>query len=263
MADTRLSGLGDVGDAPERARLDGQVLVRIAHEWRSAVAAMSNWLQVLAKPRLDGATHDRAVKGLTQSRDLQIELIEQLQDAALMLNGGLELEWVHVDLRTLLLSTIEPLSPLARQRRVELRVDHGPDRDVGDGHDDDAGALGDARRLRQVLRSVVSGALNLTLPGGTVDLALQRAGDRMSITVRSSQVRVSSETLALLLDVPHTPPSLAAAPAHGLGLELPFARHVVEKHGGELHVHADESGGAVFTVTLPAIAKTEAKAAVG
>jgi two-component system sensor histidine kinase BaeS len=262
MTDTRGATLGDIAQPVERAHLDGQVLVRIAHEWRSAVAAMSNWLQVLAKPRLDGATHDRAVKGLTQSRDLQIELIEQLQDAVLMLNGGLELESVRVDLRTLLLAAIEPMLPLARQRRVELRVvdDHGHD-DASDDHDDATGALGDARRLRQVLRSVISGALNLTLPDGTVDLDVRRAGDSMHITVRSSQVRVSNDTLALLLDVPHTPPSLAAAPAHGLGLELPFARHVAERHGGELQLRADESGGAEFMLTLPAM--TKAQAAIG
>jgi len=111
----------------ERHHLDGQILVRIAHEWRSAVAATSNWLQVLGKPRLDGATHERAVKGLIQSRDLQLQLIEQLQDAVLMLNGGLELERVQVDLRAMLRAAIEPLSALAHQRRVEIRVRSGRD----------------------------------------------------------------------------------------------------------------------------------------
>ena len=131
MAETRTAGLADAANEPERARLDGQVLVRIAHEWRSAVAAMSNWLQVLAKPQIDGATHQRAVKGLSQSRDFQMELIEQLQDAVLMLNGGLELESARVDLGSIARNAVEPLASLARQRRVELRIAQG--RLVADG----------------------------------------------------------------------------------------------------------------------------------
>jgi two-component system phosphate regulon sensor histidine kinase PhoR len=235
------------GDASDRGRhhLDGQVLVRIAHEWRSAVAATSNWLQVLAKPRLDGATHERAVKGLTQSRDLQLQLIEQLQDAVLMLNGGLELERVQVDLRGMLRAAIEPLSALAHQRRVELRVRGGGDEHSGE-------AVADQHRLRQVLRTVLTAAVNLTTPGGAVEIELRRVQEGAEIAVHSNQVRVAGETLALLLDIPHTPTRLSAPPAPGLGLELPFARHVVERHGGELRLTCDDAGGAVFTLSLPA-----------
>jgi len=237
------------GDASERERhyIDGQVLVRIAHEWRSAIAATSNWLQVLGKPRLDGATHDRAVKGITQSRDLQLQLIEQLQDAVLMLNGALELERVQVDLGAMLHAAIEPLSALAQQRRVQIRV---RGRDGHDGHRSEARA--DQRRLRQVLRAVLAAAVNLTTPGGVVDVELRRIEEQAQITVHSNQVRVAGETLALLLDIPHTPTRLSAPPAPGLGLELPFARYVVERHGGELRLACDDAGGAVFTLSLPA-----------
>jgi len=99
---------------------------------------------------------------------------------------------------------------------------------------------------------VLSAAVNLTTPGGVVEIQLRRIHERAEITVQSNQVRVAGETLALLLDIPHAPTGLSGPPAPGLGLELPFARHVVERHGGELRLTCDDASGAVFTLSLPA-----------
>ena len=120
---------------------------------------------------------------------------------------------------------------------------------------------GDPERLQQVMWNLVSNAVKFTrmaagcrCGSAQVELARrhrgQRHGHRHLSRVPSAHLRALSSG-RLRHD----------APAWGLGLGLSIVRHLVEMHGGNVHVSSDGVGkGSTFRVTLPLMIELEAAA---
>ncbi len=114
---------------------------------------------------------------------------------------------------------------------------------------------GDLRSLQQVLVNILQNAVQATPPGGTIRVEACAGTD--------GQVRISVADTG-----PGIPP---AAREHifepffttkgvgkGTGLGLAVAYSLIKRHGGRIEAENPDSGGAVFTVRLPAAASQAA-----
>src|SRR5690606_17691056 len=110
---------------------------------------------------------------------------------------------------------------------------------------------GDADRLAQVLRNLLSNALRHTPAGGQVTVRVARAGQAVRIQVADTGSGISADDLPHVFDRFYRGDRSRSRQGGGAGLGLAIARQLVTAHGGTLTVESAAEVGTTFTMRLP------------
>jgi signal transduction histidine kinase len=121
--------------------------------------------------------------------------------------------------------------------------------------DDVAAVEGDADRLSQVLRNLLSNAVRHTPTGGQVMVRVRTADGCVRMQVADTGSGISPEDLPYVFDRFYRGDRSRSRQGGGAGLGLAIARQIVLAHGGEIRVDSREGAGTTFTVELPEIAE--------
>ncbi len=112
--------------------------------------------------------------------------------------------------------------------------------------------LGDASRLRRLLRSLLANAVRYTDRGGAIRIRSCRAGDRIRISLQDTGIGIPAESQQRIFDRFFRVDRARSRDHGGAGLGLSLARWIAEAHGGTIEVASEVGMGSTFTVTLPA-----------
>ena len=240
----------------ERAnRAKDEFLAIVSHELRSPLNALRGWSHLLATTRpLEAVLVERAAKAIKRNVDHQTRLIDDLLDTSRIVSGKLNIERRVVNLAEIVNSALEAARPGAGAKEIELRFTPG----------DAVMVVGDAGRLQQLASNLLSNAVKFTPEKGSVQVSLQKNGERVQLLVKDNGLGISPEFLPHVFDRFTQADTTSARRAGGLGIGLALVRHIALLHGGQ--VRADSPGlgrGAVFTVDLPAAPLAAALAAIG
>jgi two-component system, OmpR family, sensor kinase len=214
------------------------LMADVAHELRTPLTVVQGNLQAI----LDGVYPLEMAQVLTLYDETRLltRLVDDLHDLALADAGQLRLERAPVDLAALARAAVDQFTPAAEAAGVDLELaaaDSGPE------------VEGDAGRLAQVLRNLLSNALRHTPRGGRVAVGVERAGGWARLQVADTGSGIAPE------DVPHVFDRFYRGDRSrgrgGAGLGLAIARQLVAAHGGRIEVASPPGAGATFTVTLP------------
>ena len=110
-----------------------------------------------------------------------------------------------------------------------------------------------ADRLTQVFENLLDNAASFAPEGTAVRASLFRLSGAAVVRIADSGPGIPSEHLSRIFDrfFTYRPAAADGAPRHS-GLGLAIVRTIVEGYGGNVSAANATSGGAVFTVTLPA-----------
>ncbi|MBU6995728.1 two-component system sensor histidine kinase NtrB [Ferrovum myxofaciens] len=104
----------------------------------------------------------------------------------------------------------------------------------------------DPLQIHQVLRNLVSNALDAMPDGGTLEFRAERAvPDAIMLKVRDTGVGMTSEQLGKLFQ------PLFTTKARGIGLGLVVVKNLTQANGGEIEVKSEAGKGTTFFITLP------------
>ncbi len=112
----------------------------------------------------------------------------------------------------------------------------------------------DPRRLRQIVDGLVENALRVSPAGSSIRLACWADSGGAMIEVRDSGPGLSAEDAATAFERGVLRERYRDSRPVGTGLGLSIAARLVSRLGGSIRAGTAVAGGAVFTVTLPAIA---------
>ncbi|MEU1802452.1 HAMP domain-containing sensor histidine kinase [Streptomyces sp. NPDC019937] len=159
--------------------------------------------------------------------------------------GRLGLRTAPLDLRALAADALHDLRALAPSRDVRLT---GP----GGGPPGPAPALGDERRLRQVVTNLIGNAVAHTPEGTPVRLGVGTVNGRAVLEVEDSGPGLTEEQSQRVFErFYRADSSRSRASGGGAGLGLAIAQSLAHAHGGRLELTSVEGQGAVFRLTLP------------
>ena len=177
-----------------------------------------------------------------QTRHL-IRLVNDLRELSLAEAGQLPLEMVPVDLKMLIIETLQALEPLATEQRycVERRDSHL------------AGITADPMRIRQVLFNLLSNALRHTPDGGKITVSGKTHGENILLSVRDTGEGLTPDQLAAVFDRFYRADNSRSRETGGTGLGLAIVKAIVEAHSGKIEAHSAGKGqGCEFLIQLPA-----------
>jgi two-component system, chemotaxis family, CheB/CheR fusion protein len=219
-----------------------EFLAMVSHELRNPITAILGWADVISMNTVDNETCAHAVEVIKRSALLEAKLINQLMDFSRTRNGVLMFSMQTVDLAATLKAAIETMTPPAKAKAIEWRIDVERSPVL---------LLGDGTRLQQVLTNLLSNAIKFTPHGGRVEVELETVGKRAKITVGDTGCGISAEFLPYVFDR-FRQQVVDRTQGAGLGLGLAITQYLVEEHGGDIFAKSDGDGqGSTFTVYLP------------
>jgi signal transduction histidine kinase len=220
----------------------GQLAASVAHEVRNPLTSV--------KILVEAALREHNCKPLT-SEDLRVmhgevarveKTVQGLLDFARLPKP--HRDWC--DLRDVVAQAVELMRARARQQGIDVAIRVENPSDSSNGEKAIAG-FADREQLHTVLVNLFLNALDAMPRGGKleVDVKLLQTGE-IQITVCDTGTGLPEE-IADRLFTPFT-----STKSTGTGLGLSISRRIVEEHGGTITARNRPTGGACFTISLPA-----------
>jgi two-component system sensor histidine kinase BaeS len=221
----------------ENERRRRSFLADVTHELRTPLAVIRGQAEAIADGVYPGdAEHLAPI--IEAARALEV-LTEDLRTLALSEAGALALAREHVDLAGLAEDAVAAFQARAEAAGVTLTAEADPDVPAADV---------DPVRIRGVLGNLLANALRHTPAGGTVQVVVGRAGDRIELRVSDTGEGIPADLLPRVLDRFVKGPGSA-----GSGLGLAIARDVVTAHGGTIDIESRPGAGTIVKLALPPV----------
>ncbi|RPJ23006.1 MAG: response regulator [Chloroflexi bacterium] len=112
---------------------------------------------------------------------------------------------------------------------------------------------GEALRLRQALRNLVSNAIKYTPIEGTIILSLEKQTGEVWIHIQDNGYGISPADLPFIFDRFYRAQNEDTRDIEGNGLGLAIVKSIVEQHGGQIRVQSERGKGSCFTIALPLV----------
>jgi len=229
-------------EADQANRLKDEFLSTLSHELRTPLNAIFGWARILRSRQLDPSTA-HAVEVIERNAQAQVRLIEDVLDISRIITGKMALSLEHVDVASILRSTIETVRPAMQNKRIrfEPRIP-----------DTVPFVFGDAHRLQQVFWNLLSNALKFTRSEDTITATVRVIADSVEFEVADTGIGIRQTVLPVVFDRFRQADSSTTRSHAGLGLGLAIVKEIVEMHGGSVRAEsAGEGRGAKFTIRLP------------
>lgn len=232
----------------EANRIKDEFLAIVSHELRSPLNAMLGWVTLLRTRQFDAATTAKALETIERNARSQAQLIEDLLDISRIIRGQLRLNVCPVDLVSIIEAAIETVRLAADAKNIHLKTVLDPTASL---------VMGDSQRLQQVVWNLLTNAVKFTPNDGQVEIRLQGINSHAEIAVIDTGMGISAEFLPFVFDRFRQEDSSKTRSYSGLGLGLSIVRHLVELHGGTVHVYSQGVDcGSYFIINLPLLQET-------
>jgi signal transduction histidine kinase len=223
----------------ESLRRQREFAADASHELRTPITVIRASADYLRRSAATAAPEAAAaVDDISAESERLTRLVEELLLLARADSGVLELRSEAVDLTDVAGDALRGLGRLAEERGVRLELDGVP-----------APVAGDPERLRQLVAIVVDNAVRHSPSGAAVRVAVARDTRSAILSVADAGPGIRADDLPRVFDRFFR---AADAPTGGSGLGLSIASWIARRHHGRLTAANGPTGGAIFTLTLPA-----------
>lgn len=218
-------------------------VANVSHELKTPLTVVSGFIDTLADGWDDlspgEAKHLLTLAGEQASR--MRHLIEDLLTLSALETDAPPQE-EHISMAAMLADVREEATVLSAGRHEIVLVDNGP-----------PGLLGNPRELRSALGNLASNAVRYTPAGGRIELHWQRESNGEAVfTVADNGIGIEPQHIARLTERFYRVDRGRSRETGGTGLGLAIVKHVLERHGGRLHVESKPGEGSRFAARLPA-----------
>jgi len=233
---TRLRSLEAAAEQAEKMAGLGRLAAGIVHELNNPLTAVTMYAEALYEKWALSGGAPADVEKLKAIKDAGQRILKLARDLTTYARPSAA-KPEPVDLGTLLDQAALMCKPALKEAdaRVERAFEPVPQ------------VVGARAALVQALVNVIANGAQSLARGGHLRLALTAAGGRVLATVTDDGAGMAPEVLARAFE-----PFFTTKSGKGIGLGLPIARGIVERHGGSITLHSEAGKGTTVIVSLPA-----------
>jgi two-component system, sensor histidine kinase LadS len=184
----------------------------------------------------------RFLRRIERSGQTLLQMVNGVLDYSKMEAGRLALELVELDLGSLLVEAVDELSHVAHTRGIAIELG---------GHTNAEPSLGDAVRLRQVLRNLLANAIKFSEPNSRISVRWEQDENADLVSIADQGIGIAEENHERIFSSFEQVHKGDTRKYGGTGLGLSISRSLVRMHGGELWVESQLGHGSTFKFRIP------------
>ncbi|MDX2094182.1 MAG: HAMP domain-containing sensor histidine kinase [Kofleriaceae bacterium] len=244
----------------ELDRLKSNFLATMSHELRTPLTSVIGYAEMMAEGLAGPLTLEQKeyLTTILGKADQLLGLITAVLDVSSLETGPLALERTALSLAELVANEVATFHAQAGRRGIAIHVEtHG-----------DGVVIGDRRKIRQVVSSLISNAVKFTPDHGKVSIEVKpgslgpaesRDGEAaVQLVVSDSGIGIGRDQVAKIFEPFFQVDSSSTRAFGGTGLGLTLAKAYVEAHGGRIWVDTVPGQGSTFVATFPVRAEAPA-----
>jgi two-component system sensor histidine kinase BarA len=248
----------------ELDRLKSNFLATMSHELRTPLTSVIGYAEMMAEGLAGPVTSDQHEYLVTilSKADQLLGLITSVLDVGSLESTPLALERCALSLAEVVEAEVATYVPQAAKRGIAIQVEDRCGR---------ATVLGDKKKMRQIVSSLVSNAVKFTADHGFVVIALRPgpltphesdggASAAIQLVVTDSGIGISRDQVGKIFEPFFQVDSSSTRAFGGTGLGLTLAKAYVEAHGGRIWVDTAPGQGSVFVASFPVHLQGEGEA---
>jgi len=249
--------------ALQNTQLTKLLLANSAHEVRTPLNAIINYLEIALEGSLDNETRENLAKSHSASKSL-IYVINDLLDLTKTEANDNLIHSEPFDLQATYTEAVQMFAPDVKRKNITFDVTQCPDLP--------STVLGDQRRVRQAISNIVANAVAATTEGGiTVNMYIvSRSAERIEVEVvvedsgtgmtgptldtlfaELEQAQTESQTLIDQAIVSDQKAVDNKESKKVLGLGLAVVARIVRNMQGQLRLKSEEGKGSRFVIQFP------------
>ncbi|HET9627621.1 MAG TPA: HAMP domain-containing sensor histidine kinase [Kofleriaceae bacterium] len=235
----------------ELDRLKSNFLATMSHELRTPLTSVIGYAEMMNEGLAGPISSDQKdyLTTILGKADQLLSLITAVLDVSTLESGQLSLDRAAISLGDLVASELATFAPQAGRRGIAIQLDACAETTV----------VGDRRKIRQVVTSLVSNAVKFTPDRGRVGITVRRGpladggadSAAIQLVVTDSGIGISRDQIAKIFEPFFQVDSSSTRAFGGTGLGLTLAKAYVEAHGGRIWVDSAPGQGSTFTATFP------------
>jgi signal transduction histidine kinase len=223
-----------------------QFTLLVTHELRAPVAAVQSYLKLILEgyvpqPKVR-ETLEKAERRAMEQLALIADLLELGRIGSADARGQVQPVQVEKSLR----DQADLLVAGARERNITVNLDIGSDLPP---------VLTNPDQIKSLWNNLVSNAIKYNRDGGSVDVSLQREGDRLTASVSDTGIGIPPEAMARLFSEFFRADNAKVHSRMGTGLGLSIVKEIVERSGGQITAESELGKGTTFRFWLPVLNK--------
>jgi two-component system phosphate regulon sensor histidine kinase PhoR len=237
-------------DVTELRRLEvirRDFVANVSHELRTPLTAIKGYAETLLGPAGDDRDTARRFLGVIDRHSERLgRLIDDLLTLSDLELGRTALRRGPVAVGSVIDDVLQILSEAAGRKGVRIAAEVAADV---------PSAQADGDRVRQVLINLIDNGIKYTPSGGRVTVRARRGSGpqagMVEIAVEDSGVGVPAHDLPRLTERFFRVDKARSRELGGTGLGLAIVKHIVQGHGGALHIASAVGEGTTVTAYLP------------
>jgi signal transduction histidine kinase len=226
----------------ERIGALGRAAAQVAHEVKNPLAGLLLYSLHL-KSKADNLSESQTylVDKIVETINHLNSRVEQILGFARPVNLNLQAGNLYAIVNDIL----ELLRPQLTAKKIEVSLSLG---------EPAAYAMLDEASIRGALMNLILNAIEATPEGGALSIASSRTDHSLRLDITDTGPGIGEEEAKKIFEPFYT------TKVGGLGLGMPYAKRIIEQHGGTLSFNSRPGEGTTISVVLPAAQKEVANA---
>jgi len=215
----------------------------IAHDLRNPLSAFKSLSTSLSKnfSKMSDDEIQLYLDSLRKSSEQLIDLLHNLLQWALSQTDKLSSNPQQLNLKSLLINSVNLLKESADQKMIEIEAIINSD----------TMAYVDKHTIDLVFRNIISNAIKFTDQGGKIYIKALEKDDKIEVTIEDTGIGMSEQDTSKLFKITEDPTTIGNSLEKGTGLGLILCKEFVKHNNGDLIVKSKLGAGSVFIVELP------------
>lgn len=212
----------------------------VAHDVRSPLASIQNFLELLTEYDLDEAERQDIKKELLNATNDTMALLSKLLNWSKSQLNGVSAYKERLNLDELLNTTLALEKSSAMRKNIQLYYDIDTAIEV----------FADREMMQVVFRNLIGNAIKFTPEGGTVRIGSQLSGNECIISVSDNGIGISAERQAVIFSL-NVQSTYGTKNEKGVGLGLLLTQEFVAAQDGKIWFESVPSEGTTFFIAIP------------
>ena len=230
----------------ERELLKRQFVTLVSHQLKTPLVAVHQYLDTLKQL---GDTPDTASKRqdwlerCLKRTDEVLAIIKDWLTLSKVESGSLTGEILRVDLKPIILNTMEANADMAAEQGITLEAELPAD---------EYPVKGDRNCLAVLFDNLIVNAIKYNKPEGRVSVSVKAQDHQIAVTVADTGIGIPEKYRQSLFDEFFRVKGQSSDQTTGTGLGLAICKRITTEMGGTIEVESELDVGSTFRVSLPA-----------